>query len=208
MSSNNKEIELKIKISNKQLSLLEKWLGNNAKYKGEEQQIDTYFDHPKLKLVNKNDRGFVDATDYFRIRTEINKERNREKISTCVKHFYEDPENPGHYSHCDEFETNIEDGKILVKLYKALGFAETCVVNKKRKSYQYKNFEFDIDEEKGLGVFVEIELKTDVDDPKKGKAMIYKLLKKISISDFILTFRGYVSMIWNPEVNFGEKISI
>ena len=206
MSSKNKEIELKIKISDLQFKLLQKWLKKNAKYTGEEHQIDTYFDHPKLKMVYKGDRGFIDARDYFRIRVEDNQKNHGKKVTTCLKHFYDDPENPGNYSHCDEFETKVEDAKILMKLYKALDFVETCVVDKLRKSYKYKDFEIEIDSVKDLGIFVEIELEIDVDDPQKGKAMIYALLKEIGINKFILTFRGYVSMIWNPGMDFGEEM--
>jgi len=196
------EIEIKFQISSSQFSKLKKWLEKNAKYKGENRQIDYYLDHPKNRLTFKNKDGIKDAEDYFRVRITPKGD------STCLKCWKKDPKRPGQYTHCDEHETDVEDGKILLNLYKALGHEITAKVDKTRRTYRYKSLEIEVDKVRGVGVFVEIELKRQVRNVQAGREMIYDLLREIGIRKITFQNRGYVSMIWNPKYDFGEILEL
>ena len=168
----------------------------------EHHQRDYYFDHPKFPVTFINVEGIKDAEKYLRVRLESKGD------SVCLKDWHEDPEKPGKYTHCDEYESSLEDGEVLIDLLKNLGYEESALVDKKRKSYEYENFEIEIDEVANLGVFVEIELKQQVEDAKEGLKKIYKFLKMVGISEIEMQNRGYVSMIWNPDYDFSESITI
>jgi adenylate cyclase class IV len=92
----NIEIEQKYRVRNKRKLLV--WLGRNAKKVYEYHQVDEYFTRP--------DKNFFDKkipVEYLRIR------RSGEKYSIAYKHWYSTEKGEG--SHCDEFETDVEDGK-------------------------------------------------------------------------------------------------
>ena len=79
---------------------------------------------------------------------------------------------------------------------------------KVRNIYKFDDFEIVIDKVTNLGVFMELELKTKVDNAKVGLNLIYDFLKLVGITKFKLQTRGYVSMLWNPEYDFGKVVSL
>ena len=197
----HQEIEIKIQITPEQMTILDKWLSKNSEYKGEIHHIESYLDNPDHTFLFDAD-GMKDARDWLRVRFTDNGD------SVCLKRFHPDPENPGKHTHCDEYETKVNDGKMTLDLLKNLGFTSETILDKTRKTYDAKDFEIVVDDVKDLGIFVEIELKKDVDDVKKGHEEINNLLKQIGITEFKKQFRGYVSMLWNPQINFGEEIKL
>lgn len=202
----HQEIEIKIQITPEQMSILDKWLSSNSEYKGEIHHIEYYLDNPENTFLfeadGMKDTRILDAKDWLRVRMTENGD------SICLKRFHPDPENPGKHTHCDEYETKVESGKMTLELLKNLGFTNETILDKTRKTYDAKEFEIVVDDVKGLGIFVEIELKKDVDDVKKGHEEINNLLKQIGIIEFKKQFRGYVSMLWNPQINFGEETKL
>lgn len=193
-----KEIEYKIQITNKQLLILKKWLLKNSKSRKQKHQIDYYLEHPQTPFSFINKKGFKDAIDYLRVRVDSSGD------SVCLKHFHKGDH--GNYTHCDEYEVRVENGKELLSLFKFLGYKESVVVDKRREVYDYQDFEIGIDSVRDLGNFVEIELKKDVSDVKAGHKLIEEFLLTLGIKEYRKQVRGYVSMMWNKNYDFGSKV--
>ena len=196
-----KEIEVKIKINDQSLSKAKAWLEKNATYQGEKNHTEYYLNKPATTFFFTAPEGYRDAMDYLRVRlTETGD-------SACFKKFHEDPieKRP---LYCDEYEVEVSDGKKTLELFKALGYTDQTLMQKTRNTYSFDCFEIVIDQVKNLGTFMEVELKGEVSDVKAGIRHIYDFLKSIGVDKFELQKRGYVSMLWNPEFNFGEMIEL
>lgn len=186
----NIEIEIKLKLDNPKILL--NWLENNAKLLKETEQKDYYFDPPHKSFIYQNKfDGTKDADEWFRIR------ETRIGNAICYKQWHRN-ENTGESIYADEIETSTGDKNQMLEIFKRLGFKETSIVHKKRKSYLYQDFKFDCDEVAGLGFFVEIEFKGEVEDPAEGKQRIFDFLKEINITNWKKTKRGYSWIQWNP----------
>lgn len=195
MQNKQQEIEIKIKIDDDNLNALKSWLNENADFDQEYHQVDYYLENPNDRFTFEKD-GFIDSIEYLRIRISDKGD------STCFKHWYEDPKRPGYHTHCDEFETKVESGEDLLEIYKAIGYTEQTIVDKKREKYFYKDFEIVIDDVKDLGIFVEIEVRSYKDDPKGTHKILREFIKEIGIKEYSMQRRGYVSMLWNGVKEF------
>jgi adenylate cyclase class 2 len=194
-----KEIEVKIQADKQIINTAEQWLDANAQYIGNIHHIEYYLNRPAASFFFTAPEGYKDAFDYLRVRI------TKEGDSFCYKKFHMDPvEKTPLY--CDEYEVKVSDGSETLKLMKALGYIEQTKMEKKRKIYTFKDFEIVIDDVADLGMFIEVELKVTVADVKTGINMIYDFFKMVGINKFKLQKRGYVSMLWNPEFNFGKEI--
>lgn len=191
-----KEIEIKIQITDDQRKTLVNWLEQNAKFAGEKRQVEHYLDNPSHPFKFKSKFGYIDTEKYLRVRFSDKGD------SICLKTFSIDPD--GRTANTGEFETDVKDGKEALDLFIGLGFTDDTIVDKARKSFTYQNFEIELDEVEGLGSFVEIEVKEHGDDIQAGLKQIYDLLRKIGITKFTKQSRGYASMLWNPDVEFGS----
>jgi len=197
----SKEIEVRIKIDDQSLVKAKAWLEKNAKYQGERNHTEYYLNKPATTFFFTAPEGYKDALDYLRVRL------TEKGDSLCFKKFYEDPieKRP---LYCDEYEVEVLDGKKTLELFKALGYTDQTLMQKTRNTYSFDSFEIVVDQVKNLGIFMEVELKTEISDVKVGIKCIYDFLKAIGIKKFELQKRGYVSMLWNPQFNFGEMIEL
>lgn len=193
-----KEIEIKIKLENNKTELLRKWLIQNAKFMDKLQIIDYYLDNPKKSLYKISPEGFKDPLEFWRVRQIDN------VYFLCNKKRVID-EN-GRTISVEENEAVTPEGEAIIQILKKRGFTDQVIIYKTREIFQYEDFEIVFDSVKNLGEFIEIELKSDEQDPIQGKSLIYDLLKKIGVTDFIQFDRGYLCMILNPKSNFGEKV--
>jgi predicted adenylyl cyclase CyaB len=194
-----KNIEIEIKLKLDQPEILLNWLKENAELIKETNQIDYYYDPPNKSFIytSKWDQT-KDAHEWLRIR------ESGKGDSICYKHWYVD-EDTGISKYADEVETPIGDKKQVMEIFKRLGFKETSIINKRRKSYHYKKFKFDCDEVEEMGFFVEIEFKGEVEDPMQGKQQIFDFLKNLGITNWKRTKRGYSWIQWNPNSNHYEE---
>jgi predicted adenylyl cyclase CyaB len=191
------EIEIKLKLDNPETLMA--WLKKNAELVKDYSHTDYYFDPPHKTFAYTNPEDQTkDADEWFRIRTS---EKGNE---ICYKLWHRDPES-GRSLYADEIETFIGDKEAALKIITLLGFKETSVIKKHRKSYSYKEFQFDCDNVDDLGFFVEVEFKGEVEDPVEGKHRIYSMLKEIGLNDWKKTKRGYSWIQWNPESNHYEE---
>ena len=195
-----KEIEVKIKLENSQLEQLKKWLIQHAKFMDKLQMIDYYLDNPKKSLYKISPQGFKDPLEFWRVRQVdnvyflCNKKRVLDEIGKTIR--------------VEENEAITPEGEVVLQIFKKRGLTDQVIIYKTREIFQYNDFEIVFDHVKNLGEFVEIELKSDEQDPIQGKKLIYDLLKKIGLTEFIQFDRGYLCMILNPGYDFGEKVKL
>ncbi|OGM76913.1 hypothetical protein A2210_00085 [Candidatus Woesebacteria bacterium RIFOXYA1_FULL_40_18] len=191
MGKQKKNIEIEIRLWLKNPAPLIRWLKNNAALLKSSKQTDIYFDPPDKSYIFIDSQDSKDADEWFRLRTT-----NNENF-ICYKKWHRDKKTKVSL-YADEIETRVVDNVNMLNILKKIGFKETAVVKKQRKSWKFKNFEFDCDRVQKLGYFVEIEYKGKVDNLKKDKEKIFLLLEKIGIKDWRVIDRGYPWMLWNP----------
>jgi adenylate cyclase class 2 len=168
MNKNNIEVELRYRVKNKKNIL--NWLNENAKKLYEYHQVDEYFT-PKHK--NYFDEKI--PREYLRIRDSDG------KFSIAYKYWYSTEKGEG--THCDEYETDVEDGVQIKRIFKALDFKTLVVVDKYRVVYEYKDFEISVDDEKVVGVVCEIEIKKNYKDTDEAQGKIREFAKKLGLSE-------------------------
>ncbi|MEI7652913.1 MAG: class IV adenylate cyclase [bacterium] len=162
----NTEIEKRFSVKNKS-SLLKK-LGHLGKEIFANHQVDTYY--------SPSHRNFLDEKhpfEWLRLRDD------QGKYVFTYKHWY--PERVKESTHCDEYESKIENIESFRKILKALDFEEVVVVDKKRTAYTIKNLEVAVDDVKDLGMFLEIEIKDHYESVEDGIEQIYALAKKLGL---------------------------
>lgn len=196
-----REIEVRIKLADEQKPLLTKWLEANTQLEGVTHQVEYYLDNPKSTFLFQNINGYKDSAHYLRVRFDEKKGE-----SVCFKIFKIDQEKQTS-ENLDEMEFTVSSGKSALKLLESLGYTDHLIIDKTRTKYTTndKAFEVCIDEVKNVGTFVEVELLEQIDgEIKLGRAKIYDLLRTIGLTEIDEQHRGYVSMLWNPDINFGK----
>lgn len=197
----SKEIEVRFRIDDQLLKQAKEWLDKNAQFKGTIKHTEYYLNKPATTFFFSAPEGYKDALDYLRVRFTDDGD------SFCFKKFHEDPVEKRPL-YCDEYEVKVSDGKTTLELMKALGYTEQTLMEKVRNTYVFDCFEIVIDRVKSLGMFMEVELKTEVKNPRVGLKLIYDFLKSIGIKRFKLERRGYISMLWNPDYDFGTLVEL
>lgn len=175
------EVELKFKVDDR--SKLEKWLKEKAKFKYEHHQVDHYY-----TPAHRNFMDLKHPVEYLRIR------HSGKQWSAAYKYWHK-TESGEEYSHCEEYETNVDDGKQLKKIFKVLDFKLLLTIDKKRKAYQYENFEIDVDEVKDLGSFCEIENKGKFSSIDEARSEVKKLAEHLGLDMKNRNQDGYVYMM-------------
>jgi adenylate cyclase, class 2 len=195
------EIEIKIQIIEDQGKHLVEWLDKNSTNKKIVYQVEHYLNNPLTSFIFTSQEGYRDSKDFLRIRFSSGKD------SLCLKQWHSSDNNSS-LTHCDEYETEVQNGEEVLRLFRALGYTEEVIIKKTRVSYTTLNFDISIDEVENLGHFMEIELIAEVETVQLGLSLIYDFLKKRGLYRFRKMERGYVSMMWNPERDFGEEINL
>ena len=168
---NNKEIELKFKITDEMYKNIISDLEKCATKVSESRLIDTYY-IPYFREFEING-----------VTQECVRIRENEKGNTlCYKKIHYET-NP---VYCDEYETLVSDKNQMEKLLFALGFSIQMVIDKTRVTYKMDCFEFDIDFVKGLGYLLEVELKEENADIEE----IYKFVSKYGLKKDDVTYEG------------------
>ena len=195
-----REIEIRIKLVDNQKDLLMSWLKANAKFIKNIEHKEFYLNNPNNTFFFTSKDGYKDARDYLRVRM------TEKGDSVCLKRFEIDSET-GKSKNIDEIEYAVSDGKEALKLFQNLGYTELSDVSKVRDVYEFENFEIVLDTVNSLGDFAEIEIKNFPEDKdiKDGFAEIRNFIKQIGLNKYLECKRGYVSMLWNPEVDFTEE---
>lgn len=134
--------------------------------------IDYYYYDPLRSNLKPNQN--YELNECFRLR----KKDNKNYITYKVDHFND--KNVWLYS--DEYETQVEDIKMLEKIIKSLGLKELIIINNKKTIYTFENYEIVLEEVENLGKFMEVEYCTGKDvDIKKVKEEIQSFIDSLDL---------------------------
>ena len=179
MTKNNLEIEIKIQLDKNTFFNVKEKVKKLAKFEKISHQIDEYF--------TPAHRNFVAPKFHFEW-LSIRKRAGKSIIN--YKHYY--PENVELTTHCDEFETEIENPDQLEKIFSALNFKKLVTVEKEREIYLYKDeFEIALDIVKELGYFIEIEAMKDFGSIEATREKVFEFAKNLEIDISKTDKRGY-----------------
>ncbi len=179
MANKDKEIEIKIPLNEDEFSKLKERLKEMAKFVKTSQQTDEYF--------TPAHRNFLEPEFPF----EWLSIRKREgKTILNYKHFY--PENVKTFTHCDEFETEINNLDQLNKIFSFLNLKKLVTVEKEREVFVYSDeFEIALDTVKELGHFIEIEAIKDFGSVEEAREKIFNFAKNLGVDVSKVDKRGY-----------------
>lgn len=170
----NIETEIKIKITENDYKRLISFLDNNAIFKKDNKQLDTYYQPSYRHFLNDRE-----INEWLRIG-----ERGNKKIIN-YKNWHDN-------KYCDEYEVEIDDTINMDKIFNVLGLKKIAVVDKQRKIYLYLNkYEISLDYVKKLGFFIEIEVKKYDKSPVDEYSDLLKLIKEFDLNLDNIDNRGY-----------------
>ncbi len=188
-----KDIEIEIQVRVGQTKKLLEFLESNAQFVAEEYQKDEYF-----TPAHRDFAAIKPIAEWLRLR-----ESGKGSITYKNWHYGED----GKSTHCDEYETKVDDIDQMRKIFSVLDIKPVIVVEKTRKTWVYENYEIALDQITDLGEFVEIEYKGDAvaaDSERITKEMVV-FLKELDCGTIERNNGGYPFMILYPgEVKFEE----
>lgn len=183
MAISNIEIEIKIRLEEKDFLQFRKKISEIAKFIKKSNHVDEYFVPPS--------RNFLEPEYPF----EWLSIRKRDgKTLLNYKHYY--PEFAEFHTHADEFETEIKDEIQLKKIFDSLNFKSIATVEKEREVYNYNDeFEIELDFVKDLGNFVEIEAKKDFGSVTATRKRLLELARGFGLDVTKADKKGYPYLI-------------
>lgn len=186
------EIEIQVRVENS--DQLVAFLQENATYKGESHQIDTYYTPSHRNFIKERP-----VKEWLRLRNSSG------KYSINYKNWHYEKDGRSHY--CDEYETPVQDIEQLQKIFTALDMKEVVVVDKIRKIWNYKNYKIALDSIKGLGNFVEIEYdgKETYEKPAEITKDMISFLKEFNVGEISRNYVGYPFQLLFPDEVEYEK---
>lgn len=182
-----KDIEIEIKVRVQKIKPLISFLKKEGKLLGTEHQIDKYFTPQHRDFLSVRP-----AIEWLRLR------ESKGKYSINYKNWHVNKK--GNANYCDEFESQIESLTTLEKIFKALNIKNITVVDKKRETWIYKDYEIAIDSVKSLGTFVEIEYKGSMlTDATKITENMIDFLKEKQCGKIYRNSQGYPFLLLFPK---------
>jgi predicted adenylyl cyclase CyaB len=175
----NEEVEIKVIVKNPEE--VEEKLKKIARFVKEKEQKDDYF-----TPAHEDFFDIKHPVEYLRVRQEAGKST----IEYMFLHFDDD----GKLLKTDEYETKVEDPKMMMTIMKKLDMKHKVTVTKTRKTYEYGDFEVMIDYIKELGYFIEVEAKK-AGDIIETKKRCYEILGEIGADWEETPNMGYPLMI-------------
>lgn len=170
---NKNEIEIKLKVGKDECSRILNIIKNNSIYKGNINQIDTYY-----TLIDKE----FDQ-EWLRVRNENGKYifNYKKKIDN---------------SHYEKYDVLIDNVNNLNIILSALGVKSIGTLNKNRMIYIYKNkYEFSFDDVENIGMFIEIELVNKSDDFETNFNDLLNVLGDLKIDLNIIERKKYIDYL-------------
>lgn len=173
----SERIEVEIKFHLKNASKLAKKLGAPV-YSS--QQIDDYYNPPHKDFA----ASLYDISEWLRLRHE-------EDGAGYINYKHWLPEGTINKTHCNEYETKVEDLEAVKLLLEALGFKQLVTVNKQRSSWMWQNVEISIDSVAELGDFIELEYKGEGLDVAAAQKQLFDTLAELGAEVSEQDHRGY-----------------
>lgn len=172
-TENTNEIEIKLKVNEKEYSRILNIIKNNSVNKRNVNQIDTYYTLTNKKLNH----------EWLRIRNENGKYifNYKKKIDN---------------SHYEKYDVLIDNFNNLNIILNTLGSKQIGTINKNRTIYIYKDkYEFSFDIVKDIGIFIEIELINKSNDFEKDFFDLLNLLEDLKIDLNIVDRKKYIDYL-------------
>ena len=176
----HEEIEIKVMVENPEdvLEFLEK----NGKYIETKNQTDNYYIIPSKDFFAESP-----VKEYLRIREEA----LNDQVAYHFCHYDKD----GKLEKTDEYETKIDDPKVLQLIFSKASLIKKITVSKKRTHFEYKGFRVLVDYIDGLGSFIEVETECVDRDYKKAKNNCLEVLKDLEANWKEASNMGYPDML-------------
>ncbi len=192
------EYEIKLLLKEEKLSLPPYPLGLDNLYKKypflssllkmpflkEVYQKDTYWEHPLLKLQEK---------DQVLRKREIQKGKKKNIFLT-----YKSPKEGSSIKKRKEIEEKISP--FIWEILKELGFYPSLVVEKIRFYFSYHEYLFQLDLVKDLGIFLEIEFPYALNEKE-----LSSFLQKEGLSSYPIIEKSYAELLREKACFSGEK---
>lgn len=178
-SDNIDEIEVKLKVDNKEYERIKNIIEKNSEFKGIYNQIDNYY-----KLANADQ-------EWLRIRKENGKYifNYKKKLANC---------------HCEKYDVLIDNYNNLNEILLALGTNQIGTIIKKRTRYIYQGkYDISFDEVENIDKFIEIELINKSKNFEKDISDLLNFMKKLKIDLNMIEQNKYIDYIYNKYE--GEK---
>jgi len=162
------EVEVKAKIDNRKVE--EKLLSSGGIFVGEENQVDTYFQHPCYDLKKKDEALRVRESKGSVYLTFKGPRIDKETKTRC------------------EIEVKVEGD--IFSLLEAIGFLPFARIKKKRRIFRWRSLQISVDRVEKLGNFIEIEGKSFEEKPS-----IFYLLEILGIKRSCLIRKSYLELL-------------
>ncbi len=169
MAENDTEIELKFAVDKDTFFKIKDKIKEISKFKNISKQVDDYF--------TPAHRNFTEP-EYIYEWLRLGKRGSKTIIT--YKHFY--PENVETFTHCDEFETEINSIDQLNKIFTALNLKKLVTIEKEREIYTNNEFEIAMDVVKELGYFIEIEAIKHSETVEETRKKLFEFAKNLGIN--------------------------
>ncbi|MBC7190529.1 class IV adenylate cyclase [Candidatus Aerophobetes bacterium] len=162
------EVEVKAKINDRKVE--EKLLSSGGIFVSEENQVDTYFQHPCYDLKKKDEALRVRESGGNIYLTFKGPRIDKETKTRC------------------EIEVKVEGD--IFSLLEAIGFLPLARIKKKRRTFRWRNLQVCVDRVEKLGSFIEIEGKSF-----EEKHDIFYLLDILGINRGCLIRKSYLELL-------------
>jgi len=166
------EIEIKARVPS--LEAIEARLREKgARYLGEEEQVDAYFNHPC--------RDFAATDEALRLR------RARGRVILTYKGKKLDAVTKTR----EELSVGVDDYEAAKQILLRLGFVEVAQVKKLRRRYSLGDYLVELDSVANLGAFVEVEKKGEAYSPEE----LVTFLASLGIGREAVERRSYLELL-------------
>ena len=165
-----KEIEILVELYEDIESIKNKFI--NFEYLGLKHVIDEYYYDPKRDVLKPDEN--MQLEHCLRL-------RNKNNVYSIT--YKDDVFENGKWLYSNEYETKIEDIDMLREIFDRLGLKKLLVIDNKKETYKYNDYEIVLEDVKDLGLFMEVEYCTNDDvSIKEIKDDIQKFIDDLSIS--------------------------
>lgn len=177
----NKEIEIKLQIEEKDYYRLSTLMEKTAAFEGEKKQIDKYYSPIDISFYDRGDRC-------LRVRAENN------TAFLSYKRIYE---KGTQRQFIEEFETRVDNPDMIDNILKALGYRAEIIVDKHRLNYRTINgFLIALDSVKNLGFFIEVENVNESETVQKRNLDLERYVSGLDLSLAKRNTEGYSNMLY------------
>ena len=172
-TDNINEIEIKLKVDDKEYNRILNLIKNHSVKKNEVYQIDTYY-----KLGDKRNNQ-----EWLRLRNEFGKYifNYKKKIDD---------------SHYEKYDVLIDNCNNLNKILASLGIERIGEINKNRIIYVYEDkYEFSFDNVNDIGMFIEIEFINKSENIEKDFCDLLNIMEYLKIDLNMVETKKYIDYI-------------